>query len=231
MLYDQSLPIRDNVRQSHQAALDQIASPGTWFTAAERLAILSEARRAKQCSLCAKRKQAISPYIVDGHHESVTNLSTDAIEVIHRVITDSGRLTERWFIDMTSRDLTAEKYIEIIGVVATSIIIDSYSVALDCELAAPGQPAPGEPSKQNNHQVFDGGAWVPMLDAPQQASETGLPTQPNIGRAMGLVPSAIALFFPVMRSHYSLSDIELGISREQIELLASRVSSHNQCFY
>ena len=231
MLYDQSLPVRDNVRQSHQAGLDQIASPGTWFTAAERFAIVSEARHASTCPLCVARKHAISPYIVDGGHDSATDLAVDIVEVIHRLVTDSGRLTERWFSDITGRDLSAEMYIEIVGVVATSIVIDSYSVALACELATPSQPIDGDPSKLSNSQVFNGGAWVPMLDSPQEASKTGLPTQPNIGRAMGLVPSAIALFFPVMRSHYSLGNIDLGISRDQIELLAARISAHNQCFY
>ncbi|MGK0225150.1 MAG: hypothetical protein ACI9ON_004410, partial [Limisphaerales bacterium] len=100
-----------------------------------------------------------------------------------------------------------------------------------CELQTPEVLLDGEPSKEKNSQVFDGGAWLPMLDVPQEESDTGLPTQPNIGRAMGLVPSVMALFFSVMRSHYSLSDIDLDISRAQIELVAARISSHNQCFY
>lgn len=231
MLYDQPLPIRENVRNNHQPALDEIGATGTWFTAQERLEILKEARHASQCALCAERKAAISPYTSKGSHQSVTNLSDDAVEIVHRLMTDSGRLTEKWFKDVTCRNVSSEQYIEIVGVVATSIIVDSFGTAIGCELQTPEALLDGEPSKEKNSQVFDGGAWLPMLDVPQEASDTGLPTQPNIGRAMGLVPSVMALFFPVMRSHYSLRDIDLDISRAQIELVAARISSHNQCFY
>ena len=231
MLYQQSLPVRDNVRHSHQTALGQIASPGTWFNARERVAIISETRAALNCQLCGKRKQALSPYTVAGDHDTATQLEPEIVEVIHRLATDSGRLTSAWFTDITSRDLTAEMYVEIVGLVATIIVLDSFALGLGCEPYTPTDLIDGEPSRQHNDQVFDGGAWVPMLDVSQQESDTGLPTHPNIGRAMGLVPGANGLFFPVMSSHYSLDEMALDIDRPQIELLASRVSSHNQCFY
>ncbi len=62
-------------------------------------------------------------------------------------------------------------------------------------------------------------------------SPTGLPTVPNIGRAMGLVPSAGALFFTTFYPHYQLTDINLSISQAQAEFVAARVSSLNECFY
>jgi hypothetical protein len=62
-------------------------------------------------------------------------------------------------------------------------------------------------------------------------ADTGLPAVPNIFRAMGLVPDAVALFFSTFRPHYALKDIELSISQAQAELVASRVSAWNECFY
>ena len=59
----------------------------------------------------------------------------------------------------------------------------------------------------------------------------GLPRAPNIGRAMGLVPSAVALFFLTFRPHYALRDVPLAISQAQAEFIASRVSALNECFY
>ncbi len=62
-------------------------------------------------------------------------------------------------------------------------------------------------------------------------ADTGLPRVPNIARSMGLVPSAVDLFFGTFRPHYSLKDIPLSISQAQAEFVASRTSAINECFY
>ncbi len=231
MYREQRLTVREEVCENHRNALNQIPGPGTWFSGEQRTAILAEARHARDCTLCQTRKIALSPYSVSGKHDTVTPLASSIIEVIHRLVTDSGRLTESWFKQITGDELSAEEYVEIVGVVATSIVIDSFARGLGCAIADPGEVQAGEPDRQSNPRVFNGGAWLPMLDVPQEEAGTGLPTQPNIGRAMGLVPSAIGLFFPVMRCHYSLGELDFAISRPQVELIASRISSHNQCFY
>ena len=89
----------------------------------------------------------------------------------------------------------------------------------------------GEPSGRINEDAVDGGAWVPILAAPTDMADTGLPRVPNIARSMGLVPDAVELFFTTFRPHYALKDIPLSISQGQAEFVASRVSALNQCFY
>lgn len=231
MFDNQPLPIRSNVVDAHREALAGISRPGTWLTAQQRVDVVRESRHAPGCKLCQARVQALSPYTLTGNHETLTELPAAMIEVVHRIATDSGRLTHKWFESVIDDQLSAETYVEVVGVVATSIILDSYATGLGVKLPELLKPEPGEPDHQHNPGVFDGGAWVPMLDVPQEATDTGLPTQPNIGRAMGLVPSAISLFFPLMRSHYGLGPLDLAIHRSQVELIAARVSSHNLCFY
>ena len=232
MLYqDQSLPIRESIALSHPEGISAFAKAGTWFTGAQRLAMLSEARQAHRCSLCDRRKAALSPYSEKGEHDSHGDLSDNIVEVVHRLKTDSGRVTQSWFKSIIETGLSAEEYIEIVGLVATSIIIDGFATALGSELLQPGDSVAGEPDRTTNEDVFDGGAWVPMLNLAQEMTETGLPSGPNIFRAMGLVPSAIQHFFGVMRAHYALADLDFAISRSQTELIAARVSSLNQCFY
>ena len=232
MVYqDQSLPIRESIALSHSAGISAFAKAGTWFTGEQRIAILAEARQAHGCGLCDRRKAALSPYSEKGEHDSRGDLPDNIVEVIHRLITDSGRITQSWFTSMLETGLSSEEYIEIVGVVSTSIILDSFALALGAELLEPGDPVAGEPDKTTNDYVFDGGAWVPLLNLAQEMTDTGLPTAPNILRAMGLVPSAIQHFFGVMRSHYALADLDFAINRSQTELIAARVSSLNQCFY
>ena len=232
MLYqNQPLPIRDSIAASHAAGIAAFSRAGSWFSGSERNAILAEARFATDCALCARRKAALSPYAVKGVHDSLGLLPDGVVEVIHKVKTDSGRLTESWFNSVVDTDLNGETYVEIIGAVATSIILDSFATALGCDLVKADEVQPGEPDRVSNEDVFDGGAWVPLYNLPQEMTATGLPTSPNIFRAMGLVPSAIAHFFGVMRAHYALADLDFAIDRSQTELIAARVSSLNECFY
>ena len=216
---------------SHADGIAAYSKAGSWFSGAERLSILKEARDASNCSLCAKRKEALSPYSLSGDHDSATDLPDNIVEVIHRVQTDSGRLTESWFKSVIDTGLSQAAYIEIVGAVSTAIILDSFARGIGVEPIEPGNASDGEPDRTVNESVFDGGAWVPLFDLPQEMTETGLPSSPNIFRAMGLVPTAIAHFFGVMRAHYALADLDFAINRSQTELIAARVSSLNQCFY
>lgn len=231
-LYEvQPLPIRDTVNESHQLAIQAYAEAGTWFDSATRSAILKETRAADRCELCQKRKSALSPYAVDGEHDTVTGLPASVVEVIHRIKTDSGRITQSWFQKMIDTGLSQEEYIEIVGLVSTAIILDSFATGMGCELLQPPDPVAGEPTKEKSPGVVDDGAWVPLMAAVQEPTEVILPSVPNIFRAMGLVPAAVSHFFGVMRAHYALANLDFDITRSQTELIASRVSSLNQCFY
>ena len=228
---DQSLPVRELVAQRHEAAVAAYGQPGTWLNSDTRCALLREVRQGPHCTLCARRSEALSPYAVDGQHDAVTHLPDNMVEVIHRIRTDSGRITQKWFDGVIASGLSREEYIEIVGLTATAIIIDSFSTALGVSEAPVPDPLPGEPSGEANPAVEEAGAWVPLLAVESAETGLGLPSVPNIARAMGLVPGAVAHFFSVMRSQYSLTDYDTSLARDQIELLASRVSSLNQCFY
>lgn len=231
-MYDsQDLPVRQRIRDAHEAAIDAFAEPGTWLGSHSRLAILAEARYAPSCRLCQERKNALSPYAVKGDHDTQTDLPKDLVEIVHRITTDSGRMTRAWYEEITDAGISPETYVEVVGLVATLVIVDSFGVALGAELAGPPPAKSGEPSRKSNPDVIDAGAWVPMLDIEQEETDLEIPTAPNIFRAMGLVPGAITHFFSVMRSQYSLTEYEITLGRSQIELLASRVSALNQCFY
>lgn len=223
--------VRSHIVDSHSAAIAAFAEPGTWLDAETRIAILKERRAASGCSLCHARRSALSPYGATGEHDRATDLPADLVEIVHRISTDSGRLTEKWFKQVIADGVEPEVYIEVVGLVATSLIIDSFAGGLGVELAEPGAAQSGEPSREKNEAVVEDGAWVPLLDVPQEPTEVELPTAPNIFRAMGLVPGAIAHFFSVMRAQYSLTEYDISLSRSQVELIAARVSALNQCFY
>jgi hypothetical protein len=222
--------IRKSISDAHRTALEEIARPGTWLDGKTRNQVILESRHSKDCDLCQSRKKALSPYTIDGLHDPVSDLPIHYIEVIHRISNDSGRLTQSWFNRLSS-EIPAEVYIEMLGIIACGVIIDTFAEGIGQELSPPLQARQGQPSRISNPNVIDAGAWLPILNVKNVPSDTGLPSTPNIARALGLVPSAIDLFFKVMRKHYSLSDMDFDLSRSQTEMLAARVSSLNQCFY
>ena len=225
------IAVPESVNRSHELAVDLFGQAGTWLTSSVRAAIWAEARNATACKLCQRRKQALSPYALQGEHDTCTQLPGNMVEVVHRIKNDSGRLTKRWFDEQIDTGLSPEEYVEILSLVATSIILDSYATAMGLPDYSIPSPQPGEPTKVLNPEVIDEGAWLPITKAEQTVEDHGLPNVPNIARAMGLVPSGMMHFFGTMRAHYSLSGDDFGISRSQIELIAARVSSHNECFY
>jgi len=208
-----------------------IGEAGAWWSGADRVAIVEEARRAPACSLCVTRKAALSPYTGGGEHDHGGQLDAAVVDVIHRLRTDSGRLTERWFNEVIEGGLSREAYLEVTSLVAQSVIMDTFAVATNQPLATMPDAVAGEPSYETSTDVVDGGAWVPLTRTDVEDTTFGLPRAPNIARAMGLVPSAVAGFFSVFRPHYALQSLDLAINRSQTEMIAARVSSHNDCFY
>ena len=235
MYAEEALPFHPEIRKAHTKAVEFYTKTGTWFSGVERAQILTELRHARggNCELCRSRKEALSPYATSGSHDQVTSLAEPVVEVIHRIVTDSGRLTEKWFREITSGALSQEEYIEIVGLIALAFVLDSFAVGVGEEQLNPtGKPEATEPTREKNTQVIDGGAWVPLLDVEYKALISGIPEVPNIARAMGLVPRGLGEFFSTMSAHYHLAELSnTDLTRPQIELVASRVSACNDCFY
>ena len=229
--YPDDLPLRDDLREGHAAAWAEIAQPGVSWTGADRVAIVAEARAALDCKLCTARKSALSPNAAQGEHDAASTLSAPIVDAIHRLRTDPQRLTRSWFDSLIPVQLSQPAYAELVSLVCSSVIIDTQHNALGLPAASLPDPVEGEPGGELLEGTVDIGAWLPVMDTEADLADTGLPTVPNIARALTLVPRAAALFFGAFRPHYRLKDLHLAISQAQAEFVASRVSSLNQCFY
>jgi hypothetical protein len=234
--------VRGDLAASHRALLEHIASPGAWFTGAERVAIARESRAAPNCSLCRERKAALSPFAVEGRHDAASDLPEVVVEVAHHIRSDSGRLSRKWFDGVLDSGLDDARYVEIVGLVTLLAGLDYFARALGLAPPALPEPRPGEPSRQRPAGARAHGSWVPTV-APEDASgpEEGLygdaPFVPNIMRACSLVPDATRMLVLESNSHYVRVDqiadptVSRDLSRPQMELVAARVSALNECFY
>ncbi len=237
-----SLIIRDDLATARERAWNRLSSPGTWWSASERLAIVDEARRASQCGLCRRRKGALSPYTIDGKHDSGGALPENVVEVIHRIRTDSGRLRKAWFDEVMASGLTDAAYVEIVGVVATAIALDTFEHALRLPLRQLPTAKPGEPTRHRPKGARKTIAWVATLAQEDIAEEDPNPYpdfEPvNIHLAMSLVPEEVAGFFELDQALYlpqaAIRDLDneyRALTHSQLELIASRIAALNQCFY
>ena len=236
-------PIRDDLAAAHARAWGRIAHPGTWWDGAERLAIAAETRHAAACRTCRRSKEELSPLGVAGAHDSLGALPEPVIEVVHRVRTDPGRLSQRWYRGVIANGLSEEQYVETVSVIAHIVAIDTMMRGLGRDPVPLPWPLPGMPSRYQPRGAKPGPAWVPWIE-PEDVQEGELAHYPadrpaaNIAKALSLVPDEAQGFFDLVSHQYlpgpAMRDFNReyrAISHAQIELLAARVSALNQCLY
>ena len=217
-----ALPVADSVAAAHDETRRAFARPGAWWDGADRLRIVLETRNAPDCHLCAEKADALTPSAVQGEHANGGALPPIAVEAIHGIRNDSGRLTRRWFDELIDMGLQPEAYVELVGIAASSVIVDTFAQGLGGPLPELPEPEPGVPTFERSDDIVDDGAWLPIKREGRA----------NILRSLGLVPSALELFFDTFQpSYYMRPDAAFSISRPQVELVASRVSAVNGCFY
>ena len=242
--------IRKDICDTYREVWQRICMPGNWWTGTQRVAIVAEARQSRDCRLCRRRADAISPEAIDGEHDSEQRdpLSVEAIDAIHRISNDAARLSAAWLSSLISPAFSYGHYVELVGVLVAARSIDTFNEALGLELEPLPEPEESEPSGYFPKEAKMGGGWVPILNgenlAPQDADiyeglhELLVPV-PNVLSAMSLVPDAVRMLFRLMSAQYlnmagfTLFDKLPGrvLSRSQVELVAARVSALNDCFY
>src|SRR5215471_18763838 len=236
------VPVRDDFAAAHTRFWQRLASSGVWWTGAERVAIAAEVRHARHCVLCQKRLNALTSAAVEGQHDHLGALPEAAMEVIHRVVTDPGRLSRQWFEKTLAAGLSAEQYVEIIGTLVAVVSIDSFCRGIGVPLHPLPEPQPGAPSYYRPPGAIQADAWVPMIPVDRatgaEADLYGGQAVGNVVRALSLVPDEVRTLCDLSAAHYlpmgQVRDPSAAagvLNRMQIELIAGRVSALRQCFY
>jgi hypothetical protein len=179
---------------------------------------------------------------VPGAHGSLGDLPETVVEVIHRISTDAGRVTERWVQACLESGITDAEYVEIVGLVATITALDTFSKAMDVPRRPLPEALPGEPSRRRPKGAKKTIAWVPTM-SPQDLQ----PGDPDpfsrygavhIQQALSLVPDSVIGFFDLDVALYLQQDAirdfateYRAISHAQLEFIAAKASSINSCYY
>ena len=165
------------------------------------------------------------------------------MDVIHRVVTDPGRLSRKWFTETLAAGLSTEQYVEIIGTLVALVSIDSFCRGIGVPLHPLPAPQPGAPSHYRPPGAQQAAAaWVPMIPVDRatgaEADLYGGQTVGNVVRALSLVPDEVRTLYDLSAAHYlpmgqvrDPSAAAGALNRMQMELIAGRVSALRQCFY
>ena len=241
--YPQSdLTVRGDLIDAQTRFWAHLAAPGTWLTGQERVAIAAEVRNVRNCDFCKVQKEALSPNSVQGRHQIASELSPIMVEVVHRIVTDPGRLTEAWVRGAVDSGLSDGAYVETAGLVSAAMIMDTFAAAIGHDEVPLPEPRLGEPSHYTPSGAKRAAAWVPIVE-PEDLSDADADiyqgtTAAYIHRALSSVPGAkrgywdlaVANYLP--GNHMPKFDTDLrAISRNQIELIAARTSALHQCAY
>lgn len=246
---DAPYAILEDMKSAYRDYWELLAAPGNWWTGPQRVAIASAVRDATGCGFCVERKQALSPNAVSGQHqtsrEGRASLSDRAIDAVHRIVTDQNRITQSYVDESVAQGLSPEAYVELAGIVVTVFSIDEFNRGLGLALEPLPAPLAGECSAYRPGQAVHDTGFVPMIPADGAiGAEADLWVNgqtANVLRALSVVPDAVRGWMRVSSVQYLAPTAEgMGnfiheegrvINRMQVELIAGRVSSYNECFY
>lgn len=186
-------------------AVRNIASVGTWWTAAERVAIAQAARRASA-----------------GSTDGVRTVLPDAVAAVAaRVATEAHDVT---IGDVDAFDEPAA-FVEVVGVVARTTAIDTFCRGVGRSLPELVATDEHRPTGQVSRGAKRRSAYVATVGP--AGPTTALSAVPGEDAAQADLHGALYL------SYAEMADLRIvkGLPRWQLELVAARTSLINRCFF
>ena len=243
MINTSPLTVRDDLKSALTQTWSEVAQISAWLSGEQRLAIANEARNAWQCKLCQRRKESLSPYTVKGDHEPLGALPDAWIEAVHRIVTDSGRITESWYASAIAAGITEDEFIELLSLVTIVTGADTFMHGIGLPpLVLPTTGEQGTPPRRRPSGAKTGPGWTPTVAPEDAGPELGdfyeIGPAAYIRRALTLVPDEAYRFWPLLNQLYlsnpmrvELEGVDRAISRAQMEFIATRTLAYLDCFY
>lgn len=151
--------------------------------------------------------------------------SSGALHVAAVIATEAHTVRRPWIDDLAAHGINAYRYVEIVGVVARMRAVDTLCFALGVPVAELGSSEQGAPTGHHDERAAVDGGFVPTVG--RAGAPNALSALPSEQDAMHLLHGTLYLTMEQMRD----LDIRRGLHRSQMELVASRTSWLNDCFY
>lgn len=197
--------------QSYLEAIDRqwanLAAPGVRLTGAERVAVAAETRASRAG---IQLNSALSAAVVEAAHTFGANPASPR---------------QPWVDDLASRDVDAATYVEVLSICSRVAAIDTFLYGAGHPQRPLPAPEAGDPTGHVDPDARLNGGFAPTVG----------PAFPTT--VVSLLPGEQDVLFDLHGALYlSLSemgrlDIVKDLDRRQLELVASRTSLINDCFF
>lgn len=225
--------------------LRNISKTGLWLDGAQRRAIAMLARDARASGLGETAKTKLSPSMVDWRNPPHDLLSPPLVEASRRIAVDAARLTEQAVRGFFDEGVHPGEYAETIAVVASITALDTFHRGMGYPVVSLAEPETTRPRKvEPTGCVWDEDVcWLPTV--PPESAKGELAEWysrgygfGNLFRTITCSPRDAAAFFSIQGPMYAegedlfdFTNSPLALHKTQVEVIATRVSSFNDCFY
>ena len=209
---DSPHPVRSDLVEAHRRAWDRLAGAGTWLVGAQRVAIMAETRNARGCAFCNEIRNALSPFAVQGVHDSLGELPDNWVDMIHRIVADPGRLTRSWYDQTLASGISDAEFVEIVSVVAHVTAVDTFAKGLGVPLRPLPEPRDGAPSRYRPAEARQHQAWAPniALNKPATPAASTAPSPPTAFASARRAASSRAASSPMTASAKAINRSPAG---------------------
>jgi hypothetical protein len=202
------VPVRDDLREAYVAIWSHLGGPGPTLTAKQRVEIAAYVRAARS-----------------GDTPSWMDLPASLLNLAAILFTDPG-LVDGSVVRAAADDAGDPTTVEVVSVVSLLAAIDGTHRALSADLESLPEPKGGQPTRVTTFGLKQRRTHVPMPEG-------------SIPRALDLVPEIGHVYRQSFGPQYmtgnemEFDDFERspGLNRAQLEIVSSRTSLHNKCFY
>ncbi len=231
-------PVAPEIETLHASELASFTQCGAWGSAAQRAAIAATARKARS-------EAGLQEPANEERHSNAAPLPDAALRLAREVALGGSTVDREFCREVLADGVTEGAYVEIVGVVSRIANLDVFARGIGLaprplgDVTDLSQPSFERPSEAADEGFFT--ATVPSAPAGGALAESLYGKNPtgNILRTLSLVPEEarrlIALvtnqYFPATKLMEFSNSSTHALSRAQIEVVATKVSAHNQCFY
>jgi hypothetical protein len=153
-------------------------------------------------------------------------LATKAMsELVRRLSVEAHTIRHGWIAELAAEGVDAYTYVEVLGIVARLSAVDTFCFGLDTDLVDLPIGSDDPPTGRVAREATIEGGWVPTVG--RAFPPTALTAVPSEHEAWEDVHSVLYLSMTEMRD----LDVNKGLHRTQMELVAARTSLLNDCFF
>ena len=221
--------VRDDLAEAHRLAWRHIATPGSWWTASQRVEIAETAVLAIVDDAPLPPWEPVSGSGRLAERRSAPDAAHDAA---YRIARHAGTMTAdvyRRFAD----DLGELPYVELCGIVSSVAAVVHFHRNIGVDLPPFPEPVAGDPTGARPDEVVAADLnWVPVAAPADRTAAVVQAYSAVPGEMVNTWRMADAQYMPEPEMvHPDWTRRPGGLTRPQMELVATRVSQLRECFY